>query len=282
MCGSKLPDCELSPGSLVLKKYEIINNISTTSFSRVYLAIEIKKPIYVATKELKLEPSATPKQNAADITQFKLEISFIKRINSIYVVKLLDSGVENGKCYMVTEFILGPTLKALKEIKGSLDEITVIRFAKDIFLGVKDMHAAGILSRDIKPLNLILNSHLIHIDLGIGKKIGQHTNRSIKNCFTSFFAAPEQRTGIGSFETSDIYSSCATMLWLMAPPNLNEIQLDNILHTMQGPKIEPGEIQNLCPKISRKFAGFIAKGMHIDHRRRWDSAKTAYEALCGI
>jgi len=253
--------------------------MSETQFSRVYLARDNKTLKYAAVKELKLESGATPKQNAEDIAQFKLEISLTK-INSPYVVKLLDSGVENGKFFMVTEFIPGPTLKAFKEIKGVLDEETVIKLAKDILLGVEALHSAGALSRDIKHSNLILNSHVIHIDLGIGKKIGQHTNRSVKNCFTPFFGAPEQRTGIGSFETSDIYSSCATILWLMANPNLDESQLDILLHTITGPPIETDEILRLCPNMTRKLACFIAKGMHIDHRKRWDSARTAYTELC--
>lgn len=274
-------DSSLPPGSLVLKIYNLMSMLCETQFSRVYIAIDTHEHSYVIIKEHKPDRNASPEQNSQDIGQFKLEASFLKKINSPYVAKLLDSGMENSRFYMVMEFIYGQTLKTIKEVNGPIYEIFALRLAKDIFRGLMDIHSFGIISRDIKPQNLIYNkSHVVHIDLGIAKKIGHQTSRAVRHCYTPLFAPPEQRNGQGTTEASDIFSSCATILWLTAI--MEESQLETILSMPDGSPLQADDVLKASPSISRKLAAFLAKGMNPNPFKRWQSATEAYIELCNM
>ena len=251
-----------------------------TQFSRVYMAIDTHELNYVTIKEHKPDPNASPEQNAQDIEQFKLEASFLKKISSPYVAKLLGAGTENSRFYMAIEFICGQTLKIIKEANGPIDESFALELAKDIFRGLMDIHPFCI-SRDIKPQNLIYNkSHVVHIDFGIAKKTGHQTSRAVRHCYTPLFAPPEQKYGQGTTEASDTFSSCATIFWMIA--SIEESRLESIVSKQDGLPLQAEDVLKVSPGISRKLAAFLAKGMNPNPFKRWQSATEAYIELCNM
>lgn len=285
-CGNPISlYAELQPGTLILNKYEVLQEkITETQFSKIYKAKDIiQTQELVSVKEHKPSPKATPSQRSEDTIQHRYEASFLKQINSPFVVKFLDAAIHNGKHLIIMEYINGPTLKEYKALRGKLSEQETIKLGKDILAGLIAIHGAKIIMRDIKLHNLIYDFNIVkHIDFGIATKADRKMPENLALFHTIYYSAPEQRRGEETYYTSDIFSVSASLLMVMVESSINETQLDTQLQIKNGNPLNVEDVIKLCPNMTRKFAGYIARGMNPDHRKRWETAEKAYLELCSI
>ncbi|RYF28870.1 MAG: hypothetical protein EOO17_03835 [Chloroflexi bacterium] len=126
------------------------------------------------------------------------EIDLLKRVDSEYVVKLIDSGdLDEEWVYLLFPHINGTTLDKMSEIDGWKDE-KLLQLLKDTVQGFIDLKKSNIVHRDIKPKNIIydnINRKFVILDLGIGcfSQGPTKTNTKIeKGTGAKFYTAPEQ------------------------------------------------------------------------------------------
>ncbi|UWD34465.1 serine/threonine-protein kinase [Mesomycoplasma molare] len=148
------------------EKYKILNMIGGGGMSTIYLAINKANKTKCAIKFMN---SNLMDEN--NIKRFAQEIRIHKKINSPYVIKLLDYCFdrENREFWIVMELIEGTILKNVIERVGSLSKEEVVNYSKQIVLGLKEIHNAGIYHRDIKDSNIMVSTlnEIKIIDLGI-------------------------------------------------------------------------------------------------------------------
>lgn len=149
------------------------------------------------------------------IKRFANEISAHKLINSPYVAKLLDSNIENDPAYMAIEFIYGKTLAKIISNKIQISEYNWNVYARQIFLGLEQIHARGLVHRDIKPANIMKleDKEMIKIiDLGIVKSEDRRSSNRTTLVGTLPYMSPEQLLGKSATQKSDIFSAGVTLV----------------------------------------------------------------------
>ena len=149
------------------------------------------------------------------IKRFANEISAHKLINSPYVAKLLDSNIKNDPAYMAIEFIYGSTLAKIISNKIQISEYNWNFYARQIFLGLEQIHARGLVHRDIKPANImkLKDKEMIKIiDLGIVKSEDRRSSNRTTLVGTLPYMSPEQLLGKSATQKSDIFSAGVTLV----------------------------------------------------------------------
>lgn len=149
---------------------------------------------------------------------FEFEISAQRLINSPYVAKLLDSSLTHDPAFMAIEFIHGKTLQKIIENRERISERSWFTYAKQIFLGLEQIHARGLVHRDIKPANIMKleDKEMIKIiDLGLAKPEIRITSSNTSTFVgTPAYTSPEQMRGKSATQKSDIFSAGVTLIEL--------------------------------------------------------------------
>ena len=126
------------------------------------------------------------------------------------IVNLLDVGTEGEFRYLVLEYINGNTLKDIIKEKGSLNPNTAIQITIRILSALQHAHENGIIHRDIKPQNVLVNTngHIKVADFGIARITNTKTISKKDMAIGSVhYSSPEQARGSIVQATSDIYST---------------------------------------------------------------------------
>ena len=191
-------------GTVLGGRYEITENIDSGGMAYVYKAICKKTQNIVAVKVLK--------QKFADSTEyvnrFKKEAQAAFSLDHQHIVKVTDVGFDEGVYYLVMEYIEGPSLKAVIEAGKGLSEKQSIDYAIQICSALAAAHKKGIVHRDIKPQNILIDKDgLVKItDFGIAKSISSADESDNKVIGSVYYISPEQAKGDRVDGRSDIYS----------------------------------------------------------------------------
>lgn len=171
----------LNSGDILRDRYQIIAKLGQGGFATTYTASDALgspgNPVCVV-KEIPPPQSSDPEVFQAAQKQFEREAKALKYLDECpRVPKLIDRFQENGKFYLIQEYIEGEPLS--KELGGGkkLDEQQVIDLLRDILEVLDCAHSRGIIHRDIKPSNLIRrkDGKIAVIDFGAVKAIGSLT-----------------------------------------------------------------------------------------------------------
>ncbi|MGZ9413887.1 serine/threonine-protein kinase [Mycoplasma sp. 480] len=150
----------------LLQNYYISNTLGKGGMSVIYLAVRKKDNFKCAIKLMNYESMSD-----LSIERFKEEIRITKKVDSPYVARLIDScfDLENKEFWIAMELVDGTILKNVIERSGTLSKEDVVNYAKQITLGIKAIHKAGIFHRDIKDTNIMVTNlnQIKIIDLGI-------------------------------------------------------------------------------------------------------------------
>lgn len=146
-------------------KYVFGGQVGQGGMAKIYRAVERESGRIVAIKLLKPDNKDSHKNRK----RFLSEINAIKAISSPYVVRAYDFAWDDQIQYIAMEFIDGHILKEYIGRRGRLTVDEAVEFAKQIALGLHEMHQAKIIHRDIKASNIMITNHnqIKIIDLGI-------------------------------------------------------------------------------------------------------------------
>ena len=133
----------------------------------VYLAHDIKHDRKVALKVLRPELSA-----ALGAERFPREIKFVAQFNHPHILSLYDSGQAQGLLYYVMPYVEGESLRDRLAREKQLPIADAIRILKEVADALAYSHARGVVHRDIKPGNVLLNGrHAVVTDFGVAKAV---------------------------------------------------------------------------------------------------------------
>jgi hypothetical protein len=142
--------------------------------------------------------------------RFQREARHIASLSHPNIVMVFDSGTEGDLPYIVMEYVHGPSLRQVLRSQGALPIPVTAALAVDVLAALGHAHERGIVHRDVKPANLLLESGgtVKVADFGIAKTLGENTGLTAEGVFvgTSTYASPEQLSGHELGTTSDLYS----------------------------------------------------------------------------
>lgn len=192
-------------GQKINDRYEIIRSIGEGGMANVYLAHDIILDRDVAVKILRGDLANDEKF----VRRFQREAISASSLNHPNIVGMYDVGEDDGKYFIVMEYIKGQTLKSLIKKRGSLTLPEVIDIMLQLTSGIAHAHESYIIHRDIKPQNvLILEDGTVKItDFGIATALGNNEFTQTNSVMGSVhYLPPEQANGTGTTIKSDIYS----------------------------------------------------------------------------
>jgi HAMP domain-containing protein len=199
----------LAVGQTLAGRYEIKSVLGMGGMGVVYRAIDRELGEPVAIKTLKGDAMAA---DPALLQRFKDEIRLARKITHRNVVRTHDLGEVEGVYYITMEFVEGQSLKHLIQSRGHLPVNVTLTVGKQLCRALEVAHEQGVIHRDIKPQNLIVDPSgtLKVMDFGIAR-LATRTEAGVTQAGmaigTPEYMAPEQLLGDAVDFRADLYAA---------------------------------------------------------------------------
>jgi eukaryotic-like serine/threonine-protein kinase len=237
----------------MIGQYKILKLLGEGGFGKTYLG-----------KHTLLGKSVALKQSHFSTTEAQRilldEASLLWDINHWALPTVKDALIHDGSLIMVMSFVEGEDLLKHVQAKGALDAETTCWIAQRVLSALYYLHFRGIVHRDVKPPNIIVDfdAHLATlVDFGLSKL--RPDGSPDPSGYTPDFGAPEQVAGKAPLPESDIYSLGMTMLFVMggdlrtkAMPDSVPVPLQEFIQDMvrQDPLARPQDANRLNARLS--------------------------------
>jgi predicted Ser/Thr protein kinase len=195
--------------------YEVLAEVARGAMGVVYKARRAGVDKVVALKVLMAGERATPKQ----VARFEREAAAVRRFQHPGIVRIEETGAHQGFHYIAMEFVEGETLERMIKA-GPRDPTASARVISAVADAVECIHRGGVVHRDLKPGNVIVDTsgQPKLIDFGLAKVVQEEKlTRSGVMVGTPFYMAPEQVRGQGEKvgPASDVYALGAILFELV-------------------------------------------------------------------
>ena len=273
----------LAPGTILSAgRYKIEKLIAAGGMGAVYRAMDTRFTRPCAVKEM-LDEFRSESERAQAAEWFKREATLLLDLNHPCIPRVRDFFAENGRNYLVMDFIDGRTLADVIDREGNvigvngargLAEARVRSWAQQVCNVLSYLHrqTPPVIFRDLKPSNIMVTEReeIKLIDFGIARPFQSQAQSTI--IMTPGYAPPEQLYGRAE-PRSDIYALGAT--------------LHKILTRHDAANNQPGifsfpSVRSLRPDISPAFDQVVMKCLNPDVEQRWNSATEMERALMGL
>ncbi|NIM91614.1 MAG: protein kinase [Candidatus Aminicenantes bacterium] len=261
---------ELTRGTTFAGRYEIIEELGKGGMGKVYRVEDKKIKEEVALKLIKPDIASDKKT----IERFSNELKMSRKIAHRNVCKMYDLGEEKGTHYITMEYVPGEDLKSFIRRAGTLSAGKTIFIAKQVCEGLSEAHRLGVVHRDLKPQNIMIDKegNARIMDFGIARSIaGKGITGAGVMIGTPEYMSPEQAEVKEVDQRSDIYS-LGVILYEMVTgrvPFEGETPLGIAMkHKSEVPK-DPKELNTQMPEdLSR----VILRCMEKDKEKRYQNA----------
>ena len=193
-------------GETIAERYELEEVVGHGGMSTVYKAHDSLLERNVALKVLHQQYN----EDEDFVERFKREARSVAQLQHPNIVTVIDRGEEDGRQYIVFEFIDGENLKELVVRKGRLDLRDALEIALEVARGLAFAHDNGLVHRDVKPQNVLLNGdgRAKVTDFGIARSldVDHGVTQTGTILGTSNYIAPEQASGQPVDAHTDVYS----------------------------------------------------------------------------
>ncbi|MBQ7455851.1 MAG: Stk1 family PASTA domain-containing Ser/Thr kinase [Clostridia bacterium] len=268
-------------GRIFAQRYRLDEFIGKGGMALVFRACDLRTGHDVAVKVLRPEFS----KDEEFLERFEREALAASKMSHHNIVNLLDVGEEEGLRYLVIEYVRGRTLKEIILEKGRLPEKVAAQIAIRILSALQHAHDNGIIHRDIKPQNVLINAEgLVKVaDFGIARVAGSNTLSKGDSVMGSVhYFSPEQARGEDVTAATDIYSVGVVMYEMLT----GRVPFDGdtpVSIAMQHISTPPKPLSQLVPEISPAMERVVLRAMAKDPAARYpdasDMARAIREAL---
>lgn len=265
----------LEPGVILTERYEILEVIGRGGMGTVYRARDMRLDTIVAVKEMK-EPFGTEEERAITTRHFEREAKLLAQLSHPNLPRVTDYFIEDGRCYLIMEFIEGETLDSLlrRSPGKALPLREVLSWGVQLadVLSYLHMQEPPVIFRDLKPANIMRaeENTIKLIDFGIARRFQVGATKDTILYGSPGYSPPEQYGRGQTDPRSDIYALGATLHHLL---------------TGRDPASTPFKFPPICqldPSLPPALEVFIARCVEMDPERRWQSAAEARDTLVQI
>ena len=262
----------LERGTLLNKRYRIIDVLGQGGMAALYRAIDENLGVEVAVKENLFTTDEYARQ-------FRREAVILATLRHTNLPRVTDHFVIDGQGqYLVMDYIEGEDLRQRMDRKGVLTEDEVLVLGVAICEALIYLHNRQpvVVHRDVKPGNVKITpqGQVYLVDFGLAKVLqGKQTTETGARAMTPGYSPPEQYGTARTDHRTDIYALGATMYSALT----NHLPEDGLARAMDQTKLTP--IREYNPKVSRRLEAVIEKALAVRPDDRYQSAVDFQEDL---
>jgi serine/threonine protein kinase len=250
-------------------RYRLESKLGSGGMSTVYLALDEVLDRPVAVKLLHREIS----EEADQLERFRREARAAARLSHPNLVGVIDAGEDDGRPYIVFEYIEGRTLKRRIQEEGGLPVDEAVAYAIEIGRGLTAAHARKLVHRDVKPQNVLIDpdGRAKVTDFGIARSLEQKGMTATGRVLgTTDYVSPEQAMGEDVDERSDVYSLGVVLYEMLTGdvPFQAETQVGVAMKHVNEPM---PDAQAKRPEVSAAVASVVDRATTKDPRDRYDT-----------
>jgi len=274
------PVKELTRGTTFAQRYEFIEELGIGGMGRVYKVFDKKINEDVALKILKPEIS----EDAKTIERFGNELKFTRKIVHKNVCRMYDLNDEKGTQYITMEYVPGEDLKSTIIRVGQLSVGKAVSVAKQVCEGLSEAHHLGVVHRDLKPQNIMIDKagNVRIMDFGIARSLKTKGITAAGMMIgTPEYMSPEQAELKETDQRSDVYS-LGVILYEMVSGKL-PFEGDSPLSVAMKHKNEmPQDPKEINVHVSSELSQVILRCMEKNKENRYQRAEELYSELDNI
>ncbi len=267
-------------GTLVGRKlgmYEITELLGQGGMATVYKGYREDIDRYVAIKVLPPHPGL----DNQFIDRFKLEAKTIARLQHPHILPLYDYGVEDDIIYLVMAYVAGGSLATIMD-KGKIPLSEIERILRQVASALDYAHRQGVIHRDIKPDNILLDKegNVLLADFGIVKIVSgddsDKTNPALTQTGglvgTPAYMSPEQGSGESSITNrADLYSLGVVVYEMLTgePPYIADTPMQVVIKHITEPVPNP---RNVVKELTSEMESVIQRALAKKPDDRYQTA----------
>jgi hypothetical protein len=257
-------------GTLLNDRYRLDAQVGAGGMSTVYLAFDTTLERPVAIKLLHRHIADEGDQ----IERFRREARAVAQLSHPHIVTVIDAGEDDGRPYIVFEYVEGETLKERIKRMGRLPIDEAVAYAIEIARALGCAHSGQIVHRDVKPQNVLIDAEgsAKVTDFGIARSLDEEGLTADGRVLgTTDYVSPEQALGHPVTGQSDVYS-LGIVVWEMLTGEVPFQGENQVAVAMKHVREALPDVQARRPEVSSSLAAVIdrATAKHLD--RRYTSA----------
>ncbi len=267
----------ISKGQKINDRYEIIRSIGEGGMANVYLAYDLILDRKVAVKVLRGDLAEDEKF----VRRFQREAIAASSLNHPNIVEVYDVGEDDGKYFIVMEYVDGKTLKSLIKKRGALTLPEVVDIMLQLTSAIECAHESYIIHRDIKPQNVIIleDGRVKVMDFGIAAQLNSNDLTQTNSVMgTVYYLPPEQANGNVTTTKSDIYSLGILMYELVVGkvPFKGDSPVEVAIKQMRE---RIPDITAVNPDIPQSIENIILRACAKNPKNRYESVSDMHKDL---
>jgi serine/threonine protein kinase/tetratricopeptide (TPR) repeat protein len=276
----QMPVRELTTGSTFAGRYQVIEELGHGGMGRVYKVLDMDIKEKIALKLLRPE-IALDKET---IERFSNELKLARKIRHKNICGMFDLGKAEGTTFITMEFVPGQDLKRLIRQTGQLGAGRAVSIAKQVSEGLAEAHHLGVIHRDLKPQNIMVDEdgNARIMDFGIARSLsGKSITGAGVMIGTPEYMSPEQVEGKEIDQRSDIYS-LGVILFEMVTGRV-PFEGDTPLTIAVKHKSErPPNPRELNAQIPEELSRVLLRCLEKDKAKRYQTAENLHADLVTV
>ena len=278
-------------GKVLADRYEIVEPLTSGGMAKLYRGVQrsLDRAVVVKVIDPRLLSADEDTANEA-VSRFMVEARAASRINHPNVISVFDFGRTQpglgGHLFMVMELLKGPDLWTLLAETPHLPLPRIASILRQTLAALGEAHSLGIVHRDVKPENIIVEQrfggadHVKVIDFGIAKlEAAQSLTQAGRALGTPHYMAPEQVEG-SAVGSADLYAIGILLFQMLTGqvPFDGDSPLEILMQHLHAPRPDPRAV---APerRIPDALAELCVRSMAVDPAQRFSTAEALAEAL---